>query len=160
MVMSVTNMLIAISVLLLVKEESNVVGALVVSLTTRVLVQPHSNVVVSKLELLMLSLAQLISEQLTAKVIHVILVPQNAQSVMMVNSQISHHALMFAKQKSHSPNATQKPKSAKKNASREIQTATTEISAMSIVKHQNQNAMVLLVNAKIVTKLLIQTAHK
>jgi len=158
-VMSATNMLIAIYVLMLIKETLSAVGALVVLLTTRVSDKPHSNVVVSKPDNHTLSPAQLISEPLTARVIHAILVPRNAQSVKMDHSQISHHALIFALDKSHMLNATHKPKNVKTHANQENQTASTEISATSTAKHQNQNATQPLVNAKTAIPLRIQTAH-
>jgi hypothetical protein len=113
----------------------------------------------SKLEHHTLSPAQLISELLTARVMHAMLEPRNAQSVTMVNSQIFHHAPIFATELSHMPNATQKPKNAKINATREIQTASTEISATSIANHQNQSAMPRPVNALNATKPKTQTAH-
>lgn len=146
-VMSVTNMLIAIYVSMLRKEILNAVGALVVLLTTRVSDKPHSNVVVSKLDNHTLLPAQLISELSTARVIHAILEPRNAASVKMDHSQISHHALIFAAELSHMLNATHKLKNVKTHANKVNQAASTEISATFTAKHQNQNATQPLVNA-------------
>jgi len=128
--MIATNLPIAINVLLPLKKVSDADGALEILLTTRVLVRPHTNAVVSKLEFHTTSPALLISEPLTARVILVILVPKNAASVMMVNSQLLELAQKFAKNNNHMLNATYKPKNAILNAHQDNQIAKTEITVI------------------------------
>jgi hypothetical protein len=56
-------------------------------------------------------------------------------------------------------NATHNPKNAKNHANKENQAASTKITATSIAQHQNQNAMLVPVNAKTAIPQKIQTAH-
>jgi len=157
--MPVTYMLIATNVSLPKKETLSADGALVILLTTRVLVRLHSNAVVSKPVSHSTSPAQLISEPLTARVTLVMLEPKNAASVMMVNSHPSQLAQKFAKKMSHMPNATQKPKSAILNANMENQAATTETTVIPLVMDNTQNATLPLANVLTVILVPIQTAY-
>jgi len=85
--MSATVSVIAIPVLENIRV-SNVDGAWVEPSATEVLEKLFSNVVDSKLEHHSTSLAQLISEPQIARVTPVIGEPNNAQKVIMVNSQM------------------------------------------------------------------------
>jgi len=105
--MIATNLLTATNASMPKKVVSDADGALVLLLTTRELAKPHTNAVVSKLENHITSLAQLISEPLTARVMLVILDQRNAHTLMMDHSQISQPVLKFATKISHMLNATE-----------------------------------------------------
>jgi len=103
--MTAINMLTVTNVSMPIKKVSDADGVLVILLITRELVKLHTNVEVSKLENHTISLAELISEPLIARVMLVILELKNAHTLMMDHSQILDHALKFANKISHMLNA-------------------------------------------------------
>jgi len=140
---------------------SNADGALVVLLTTRIMETLPSNVVVSRLENHMISLAQLNSELLTA-------VDSTATSLLTSavhqnkdNSQLWKHATRPALSLLNSRNATTLPRNARHVITPRTQIAKTQVLTVKLLAMYHMlNAMKLLELVDHVIQLRIRTAHR
>jgi len=139
---------------------SNADGALVVLLTTRIMETLPSNVVVSRLENHMISLAQLNSELLTAVDSTAISLLTSAVHQTKDNSQLWKHATRPALSLLNSRNATTLPRNERHVITPRTQIAKTpEPSVKLLVINHMLNAMKLLVHVHHVIQLRIRIAQ-
>jgi len=140
---------------------SNADGALVVLLTTRIMETLPSNVVVSRLENHMISLAQLNSELLTAVDSTATSLLTSAVNQTKDNSQLWKHATRPALSLLNSRNATTLPRNARHVITPRTQIAKTQVLTVKLLAMYHMlNAMKLLELVDHVIQLRIRTAHR